>query len=81
MAGADAGAHGFFFAWQSHRSTVPRMKTAPAGMPMATGHGRLVVEDEAATGGPGGFGSMGEAKKGGRQNAPIEPRSVCRKPA
>lgn len=76
--GAGVGAHGFFLAWQSHRSTVPRMKTAPAGMPMTTGHGRLVDEDEGATGGPGGFGSAGETEEGGEEgNVAMGPRSVC----
>lgn len=46
---------------------MPRMKTAPAGMPMTTGHGRLVVEDEGCTGGPGGFGSAGKNQEEGRK--------------
>ena len=56
------------------------MKTAPAGMPMTTGHGRLVVEDEGATGGPGGFGSAGETEEGqggNRQGAGTPQPSWC----
>jgi hypothetical protein len=43
------------------------MKTAPAGIPITTGHGRLVVDDEGATGGPGGLGSAKETKEKGKE--------------
>lgn len=57
VAAAAGGAEqGFFLVWQSHRRIVPKMKTAPAGIPMMTGQGRLLAE-EGATGGLGGLGS------------------------
>jgi hypothetical protein len=41
-------------------------------MPITTGHGRLVDDDEEAIGGPGGLGSAREIKKKSRgQNVPI----------
>lgn len=74
----DAGAHGFFLAWQSHSSTVPRIKTAPAGIPITTGQGRLAVEDEGATRGPGGLGSAREIKDRSREGNVI---TLKRQPA
>lgn len=53
---ALGGEHGFFLVWQSHKRIVPKMKTAPAGTPIITGHGRLL--GDMLTGAMGGFGSV-----------------------
>lgn len=57
---AAGGEQGFFLVWQSHRRIVPKMKTAPAGMPMITGQGRLLTEE----GGTGALGGLGSGHRG-----------------
>lgn len=64
-AAACAGALGggqCFLLWQNHSSTVPKMNTIPAGMPMMTGQGReLEVGENMAV--MGGFESAKEDAK------------------
>lgn len=51
--GAPGGGQCFLL-WQNHNSTVPKMNTIPAGMPMMTGQGRALEVGE-NTGVMGGF--------------------------
>lgn len=39
-AAGELGGGQCFLLWQNHSSTVPKMNTIPAGMPMMTGQGR-----------------------------------------
>lgn len=50
-----------FLLWQNHSSTVPKMNTIPAGMPMITGQGRELEAGE-NMGAMGGFVSAEEEK-------------------
>lgn len=62
---AAAGALGggqCFLLWQNHSSTVPKMNTIPAGMPMMTGQGRELEAGE-NTGVIGGFVSAKEERQ------------------
>lgn len=61
---AAAGALGggqCFLLWQNHSSTVPKMNTIPAGMPMMTGQGRELEAGE-NIGVMGGFVSAKEGQ-------------------
>ncbi|TNN84196.1 hypothetical protein EYF80_005523 [Liparis tanakae] len=60
-AGAPGGGGQCFLLWQNHSSTVPKMNTIPAGMPMMTGQGRELEVGE-NMGMMGGFVS-GEAEE------------------
>ena len=46
VAGALGGGGHCFLLWQNHSSTVPKMNTIPAGMPMMTGQGRELEAGE-----------------------------------
>lgn len=61
---AAAGALGggqCFLLWQNHSSTVPKMNTIPAGIPIMTGQGRELEAGE-NMGVMGGFVSAKEAE-------------------
>jgi len=61
-AGAPGGGGQCFLLWQNHSSTVPKMNTIPAGMPMMTGQGRELEVGE-NMGMMGGFVSGKEEER------------------